>query len=233
MALQYGDRVQRTQAAWDQAEENDISIREAEHQIDVRLFLDEYPQWELGTPHQFIILHEMFLHAAKRGQKEAECMVCWGCQGSMYDPDSEADQSAMELVGYHMSQKEMRDIYQSVYLLQRAPGLPTCRDQLRRKAIQDILSSLKSWLQRHGCSAAARELESQEEEQVRLNQWGSYKEALRVAHQKTLDTVKALKSDTERLSQGRRDRSWTHSQSRIHSRTRSHSRARNHSRTRS
>ena len=35
----------------------------------------------------------------------------------MYDPDSKADQSAMELVGYHMSRKEMRDIYQSVYLL--------------------------------------------------------------------------------------------------------------------
>ena len=79
LALQYGDRVQWTWTAWDQAEENDISIREAECQIDVRLLLDEYPQWELGTPHQSIILHKMFLHATKRWQKEAECMVCWGC----------------------------------------------------------------------------------------------------------------------------------------------------------
>ena len=59
----------------------------------------------------------MFLHAAKRGQKEAEHMVCWGHQGSMYDIDSKADQSAMELVGYHTSQKEIRDVYQSIYLL--------------------------------------------------------------------------------------------------------------------
>ena len=73
--------------------------------IDVRLFLDEYPQWELGTPYWSVILHEMFLHATKRGQKEAECMVCWGCRGSMYDPTSEVDQSAMELVGYCTSQK--------------------------------------------------------------------------------------------------------------------------------
>ena len=79
LALQYGDRVQKTQAAWDQAEENDISIREVECQIDVRLFLDEYPWWELGTPHQSIILHEMFLHTTERGQKKAEHMVCWDC----------------------------------------------------------------------------------------------------------------------------------------------------------
>ena len=44
-------------------------------------------------------------------------MVCWGCHGSVYDPSSEVDQSAMELVGYHMPQREMRDIYQSICLL--------------------------------------------------------------------------------------------------------------------
>ena len=69
----------RTQVAWEQAEENGILFRESEHRIDVRLFLDEYPQWELGTPHQSIILHGMFLHVTERGQKEAECSVHWGC----------------------------------------------------------------------------------------------------------------------------------------------------------
>ena len=44
-------------------------------------------------------------------------MVCWGHHGSVYNHGSEADQSAMELVGYHTSQREMRDMYQSVYLL--------------------------------------------------------------------------------------------------------------------
>ena len=46
--------------------------------------------------------------------------------------------------------------------------------------------------------------EPQEEEQVRLSQWGSYEEALRVACQRALDTAKALMSDIERLSQRRR-----------------------------
>ena len=124
LALHYGDQVQRTWAAWDFAKENNMSIREAECQIDIGLFLDEYSQWGLGTPQQSVILHEMFLHTTERGWKEAECMVHWGCWGSVYDSDSELDQSAMELVGYNTSKKEIRDIYQSVYLLWRAPGLP-------------------------------------------------------------------------------------------------------------
>ena len=96
-------------------------------------------------------------------------MFHWGHRGGMYDPDSEVDQSAMELVGYPTSPKEIRDIYQSIYLLQRAPGLLSFGDQLRRKTIQDILSSLKGQLHRHGCSSTSRDLEPQEEEQIRLN----------------------------------------------------------------
>ena len=32
--------------------------------VDSELFLDEYPQWGLGTPHKSVVLQEMFLHAA-------------------------------------------------------------------------------------------------------------------------------------------------------------------------
>ena len=45
------------------------SVREAEHQIDVGLFLDEYPQWELGTSQQSVILHEMFYMLLTEGRK--------------------------------------------------------------------------------------------------------------------------------------------------------------------
>ena len=76
LSLRYRDPVQRTQVAWDFAEENDMSIHEAEHQFDIGLFLDEYPRWDLGTQHRAIILHEMFLHATNRGWKEAEQMIC-------------------------------------------------------------------------------------------------------------------------------------------------------------
>ena len=141
-----------------------ISVREAECRIDVRLFLDEYPRRELGTSHQSVILHEMFLHAAAQGHKEAECMVCWGCQGSASEPDLGAGHSAMELVGYQTPHKEIQDTYHSVYLLRRPPGLPSCGHQLRRKTICNIRSSLTDWMHRHGYPAATGEnLESDEE----------------------------------------------------------------------
>ena len=79
-------------------------MREAEWRIYVRLFLNEYPRWGLRTPHWSVILHEMFLHAAERGQKEAECMVHLG---STSEPDPEAGHSTMELVGYWTSRKEI------------------------------------------------------------------------------------------------------------------------------
>ena len=65
-------------------------MREGECRIDIGLFLNEYSRWELGTPHQSVILHEMFLHVAERGQKEAEHMVCWGCQGSASEPNPQS-----------------------------------------------------------------------------------------------------------------------------------------------
>ena len=41
----------------------------------------------------------------------------------------------MELVGYRTSHKGIWDIYHSVYLLRRSPGLPPYRSQQRREAM--------------------------------------------------------------------------------------------------
>ena len=46
--------------------------------------------------------------------------------GSVPEPEPRVDLSAMELVGYQTSRKEIREIYHSVYLLRRAPGTPSC-----------------------------------------------------------------------------------------------------------
>ena len=73
--LQYGGRICKSQMAKEQAREMEISVREAECRIDIELFLDEYPRWELGAPHWSVILHEMFLHAAEWGHKEAERLI--------------------------------------------------------------------------------------------------------------------------------------------------------------
>ena len=83
LELHYGDCMQRSQVAWERAGETGISIWESERQVDLELFLGEYPWWGLGTPHQLVVLHKMFLHAAEQGWKEAECMFCQGHQGSV------------------------------------------------------------------------------------------------------------------------------------------------------
>ena len=67
------------------------------------LLLDEYPKWNIGSPHRSVILHEMFLHMASQGQKEAECMCHWVHQGHVREPNSEEDQSVLHLIGYHTS----------------------------------------------------------------------------------------------------------------------------------
>ena len=235
LELQYGGRIQNTQVAREWAGESGISVRESEHSMDVGLFLDEYPQWELGTLHQLVILHEIFLQAVKRGRKEGEYMVCQGHWYTMCEPNPKVGQPAMKLVGYCMTQKEIRDTYQGIYLLWRSPGLPSCGDQLRRRAIQDILSSLKDQLHRWGHPATTEDQELQEQRWSRPNRQESYKEALRVAHQRALDTTEALQSNIERLSWRGRERSWTRSItcSRTHSRSwsRSHSRSRSQSRS--
>ena len=76
LELHYGGRLKKSQATRDQAREMGIMVREAEWTIDAKLFLNEYPRWELGAPHWSIILHKMFLHAAEWGQKEVERLIC-------------------------------------------------------------------------------------------------------------------------------------------------------------
>ena len=65
LELHYGGRMSKSQTAREQAREVGLLVSEAGCRIDAELFLDEYPRWELGAPHQSIILYEMFLHAAK------------------------------------------------------------------------------------------------------------------------------------------------------------------------
>ena len=113
-------------------------------------------------------------------------------QSSILEPNPEVDQSAMELVGYRMSRKEIRDVYHSMYLLRRSPGSLSCGESRRRRAIQDILSSLQTWLQRWMYSAKAEDLGAQGGEWVRSDPPQPYEAALWAAHQKALETTEAL-----------------------------------------
>ena len=197
--------------------------------VESDLFLDEYPRWDLGTPHQPIILCKMFLHAAARGQKEAECMCHQGCRGSVKEPNPEMGQSALQLIGYCTSPVELRDVYHSIYLLNRAPGFPFCRAAQRRMAIQEILSSLQERLRRRTSPDRTEDLPND----VRgLAPPQSYKAALWAACQKMIDTAAALQSDLDRLDNKSRGRSRTRSQSSSQHKTWFSSQWRVHSRSR-
>ena len=101
-----------------------------------------------------------------------------GCQGHVREPNSEADQSALHLIGYHTSQKELRDVYHSVYLLNRVPGFPSCGEGKRRRAIQEIHSSLQERLQRQTSSIVAKDAPGNEMDSAPLL---TYEAALQVA----------------------------------------------------
>ena len=134
-----------------------------------------------------------------------------GCQGSLPRPDSEADQSAIKLVGYQTSHKEIRDLYHSVYLLRRSPGPLPCGPQQRREPIWDILSSLRNHLHQWVYPIATEE-DTQgavNESQSRPRGRGDpHEEALweaKAAHQRVLEAAQVLESNIERLSCGLRD----------------------------
>ena len=141
----------------------------------------------------------------------------------------------MELVGYQMSRKEMRDIYHSVYLLRRCPGSPSCGEQERRRAIHDILTSLTVQLQRQMHPTSTEDISPHAGGWVGLGQQESYEAALWVACHRALETTETLWSNLKRLGSERRRRSWAHSQSqsRDWSRACSGNWSRTHSRTQS
>ena len=197
LMLTYRDRMEKTQEG------------ESKQVVEMELFLDEYPRWNIGSPHWSVILHKMFLHVTSQGRKEAEHMCCQGHPGSVREPSSEADQSTLHLVGYHTSQREMRDVYHSVYLLNRAPGFPCCGEAKRRKAIQEILSSLQDRLWRSTSPAEAGDAPGSERESAPQ----TYEVALRVAHQKVVETAVALQSNLDRLDNELRGRPQACSQS--------------------
>ena len=141
-----------------------MSIHEAECLIDIGIFLDEYPRWELRTPHRAIILHEMFLHTAERGQKEAEQMVCWGCCGSVQDLSSEVDQSAMELVGYNTSHKGDERCLPEHLPVKKDPRSSPLWSSVKEKGNSRHTFFSRGPLCRCGHSTTVRNLEHQEKQ---------------------------------------------------------------------
>ena len=143
-----------------------------------------------------------------------------GHQGRVREPNSEEDQSTLHLIGYHTSQKELREVYHSVYLLNTALGFPSCGEVKRKRAIQEILSSLQERLQRHTLSADAKDAPGNE---MDLAPPPTYEVALQDVCHKVMETTASLQNDPDRLDNKLRGRPQAHSQSRTWHRMRSRS----------
>ena len=176
LELHYGGRVTRSLNILGAGKEMGTSVRESECRMDVGLFLNEYPggSWELHT--DWWSYMKCFYTLPNRGQKEVDCMVCQGHQGSAKGPDPGVGQLPWSWWGHQTSCKEIWGVYQSVYLLWRLPGIPCCGEQIRKRTIRDILSSLKDQIHRCG-----EDLEPQEEWWHKPKRWEPYEEALREA----------------------------------------------------
>ena len=72
MVVKYHSKWEKSQEVkWRSAVEL-RSVCELERVMDVDLFLEVQGSWPKDSPHCLVILHEMFLHAASEGWKEAE-----------------------------------------------------------------------------------------------------------------------------------------------------------------
>ena len=135
-----------------------------------------------------------------------------GCQSQVREPNPEEDQSALHLIGYHTSQKELRDVYHSVYLLNRALGSPSCGEVKWKRAIWEILSSLQERLWRQTFSADAKDALGNK---MGLASLPMYEVALnRDACRKVMETAASLQNDLDRLDNEMRGRLQARSQSR-------------------
>ena len=145
--LHYESQLARTAVAKKLAPEMNMSVREAVRWLDAYLFLDEIPLWWSGRPHCPYLLQKMFSQVESMGCKEYNHAGQRGSQQSMLEQEATQEVLATELVGYKTSQEEMFILYQEVYQLKRAPGLVLGDPEKVEGIHQEILNSLKDYLQ--------------------------------------------------------------------------------------
>ena len=174
--------------------------------VESDLFLDEYPRWDLGTLHWLVILHEMFLHAAAKGWKEAEQMTCQGFRQYMSQLDPRADLSTIQLVYPMIGRRELLDLYLEVYKLHRLPGSPPGEPAI----LQEILSAISDPTSEEEQSASTRRSSSHQDLHPPEDRHPCQKRGRALdrslarvckAHWQVLSTAATLEEEIERLCQ--------------------------------
>ena len=190
--------------------------------MDVELFLGIQDRWAEDSPHCMVILHKMFQHAAAKGQKEAEWIICQGCLQNLPQLNPEVGVPAIQLVGPETTKEELLELYLEVNKLHRLPGSPPGELAI----LEEVLSSLPDH-QRHeeekGPAATARPHPESPHSfgsgtPHKGKKGNSVERSLATvceAHQKALATVATLEEEIERLSH-----TQNHSELRVRSKSR-------------
>ena len=148
MAKKYGSKREKFQVTKWWAADEQRPVQEMEQIMDVELFLESQALWEEDSPHHLAIMHEMFQHAAAKGQKEVEWIVCWQ---NLPQLNLEVGIPTVQLVGLKTSKEELQGLYLKVYKLHRLPGSLPGEPALP----EEVLSSLKDHQEQRGERASA------------------------------------------------------------------------------
>ena len=207
MVAKYRSKREKFQVAKWQAANEQRPVREMGRIMDVKLFLGIQGRWAEDSPHCVVIIHKMFWHAAVKGWKEAEWIICQGHWQNLLQLNPEAGIPAIQLVGPETSKEELQELYLEVYKLHRLPGSPPGEPAL----LEEVLSSLKDhqgWKGEKASTAMARpHPEDPHSLRSSVPQKGkrdsSVERSLATvceAHQKALAMAATLKEEIERLS---------------------------------
>ena len=127
--------------------ERNISVREAEQQLDTDAYLEEQWQWVPGRSHGEYLCQQIFLHAAVTGWSKHDYTICWGLREPLPKWDLGVESTTMELVCPNSTQEDIENLYWEVYQLQKLPRRGQCEGANEECLHKEILNSCKECLQ--------------------------------------------------------------------------------------
>ena len=154
-----------------------------------------------------MMLYEMFQQTADQGQKEAEQMICRGCQQELPKLDPKADISAIQLVGPQTTKEEIQSLYLEVYKQQRLPGSPLRELELMEEVVSSF-EDCQGWKEKEASGTIVRpQLTDVQSPRSRTPGRGRREASVerslakvREAHQKALAMAATLEEEIEWLS---------------------------------